>query len=193
MRGAFLSQSLRMNMIEKKKLVIITGFSCSGKSYLQEELVSRGWTKPASFTTRKKRFEDEVDDYVFLDKYTFGLKEWRGDFIGATKYNQNYYWTGKFSNDNVVAIFTSSWAEDAIKKCSKEYDITLIYLDIDRDVQMDRLVERWSSADEIERRLSIDSGVIYPHELSVRMDGQTPIDKLANEVEWLTEQWIELS
>jgi guanylate kinase len=52
-------------------MLIITGVSASGKTVLQEDMLQRGFNKPINFTTREPRYEDEVDDYVFLDEDRF--------------------------------------------------------------------------------------------------------------------------
>lgn len=50
-------------------VIVIMGKSLSGKSYLQKELVKRGFPKMVTATTRPKR-QGEVDgqDYYFVDK-----------------------------------------------------------------------------------------------------------------------------
>jgi guanylate kinase len=89
-------------------VALITGPSASGKSTLQDTLISlHNWTKPTNFTTRKPRRDAELDEYVFIDRWTFADKAQLGHFAEWTNYNKQLYAMTRFldySRDNAVVV-----------------------------------------------------------------------------------------
>lgn len=88
-------------------VALITGPSASGKSTLQESLISLGWTKPVNFTTRKPRNDKELDEYIFIDRWIFAEKAQRGHFAEWTQYNKQLYAMTKYldySRDNAIIV-----------------------------------------------------------------------------------------
>ena len=61
--------------------------------------------KPIQYTTRKRRFDTELDDYVFLTKETFMRKLINGDFVEFTEYNKELYAIGKYFDLDKSNIF----------------------------------------------------------------------------------------
>lgn len=79
-------------MKQKYPFYIVTGPSGSGKTTLVNRLLSEtSLRQPTQFTTRRRRFEKELDDYVFLERKDFLMKLNNGDFAEYTEYNGNLY------------------------------------------------------------------------------------------------------
>jgi guanylate kinase len=88
-------------------VALITGPSASGKTVLQDTLISMGWTRPINFTTRKPRRDSELDEYVFIDRWTFAEKAQRGHFAEWTNYNKQLYAMTRYldwSKDNAIVV-----------------------------------------------------------------------------------------
>ena len=86
-----------MDMNEKGILIVVSGFSGSGKGTLMKELLTRypdTYALSISATTRSPR-EGEADgrEYFFLSKDEFEKMIAKGELIEYAKYVENYYGT----------------------------------------------------------------------------------------------------
>ena len=84
-------------MNEKGILIVVSGFSGSGKGTLMKELMTRypdTYALSISATTRSPR-EGEVDgrEYFFVSKDEFEKMIAKGELIEYAKYVENYYGT----------------------------------------------------------------------------------------------------
>ena len=86
-----------MGMNEKGILIVVSGFSGSGKGTLMKELLGRypdTYALSISATTRSPR-EGEIDgrEYFFVSKDEFEKMIAKGELIEYAKYVENYYGT----------------------------------------------------------------------------------------------------
>ena len=146
-----------------RRILLITGVSCSWKTTLQKYMLEQGWQKPINFSTRQARNDEELDEYVFLteDQYFTKLKNW--DFLEHTNYWWNWYWISKhLPEGNVCIILDPIW-----RAMASEYFIRnnisfeTIFLDCDLELQQTRLLKRWDNEEEIKKRTK-DFSWFYP-------------------------------
>jgi guanylate kinase len=137
------------------KRIIIVGHGGSGKDYLKQKFIDKGYKPSVSMTTRPPR-EGEVfgKDYYFCAKHQFTgkieddeffeYKEFRGWFYGTTK---------EEFNKSDIFIMTPP----AIKELSKEIRESsfVIFIDIDEGLRSKRLSNR-NDADSTARRIKAD-------------------------------------
>lgn len=140
---------------KNSKRIIIVGKAGSGKDYLKQLLINKGFIPDISFTTRPIR-KGEVPDitYHYMEKGDFEQSIKDDFFYQYDYFNGWYYGTGKESwYGSNIFIMTPS----GIAKLSKENidSSFIIFLDIDESIRRERLALR-SDADTVERRIVAD-------------------------------------
>ena len=139
------------------KILMLVGPSGSGKSTIEKELNSEnGFHKVVSHTTRKKRVgEIEGIDYHFVDKEFFQMNE--SDFAEIVLFNETNYGAHKNSfNENLLNILVvephgqieiSNYFKD------KNVEIITVLLDIQKEKQLERMISRGDSEEDVISRL----------------------------------------
>lgn len=177
----------------KDLLVILVGKSGSGKSSVQNELVSRGYKKIITSTTRPPRDgEKNASDYTFFTDEEFEKRKSEGCFAETREYQTAKgvwkYGSAVKSFENVdgkeVIILTPS-ALDNVKKIldDSKKSCIICYLDIEENVLRRRLYERGDDSEEIERRLKADAIDFEGVEDKVDYDlqvGEVSVQKIAD-------------
>lgn len=160
-------------------MVIIVGGSGSGKTTLQKNLceADKSLERGVTCTSRPKR-EGEVYgvDYYFEDEYVINYYEYYGRFIELTSYNGWFYGILKESvKPNSVFVCTPSGMRELKKYAeSMEYDVTVIYLDIDPCTRLKRLLDRdgkggmWESIRRIMTEMGQFDGVENEVDIVIR-------------------------
>lgn len=167
-------------------LLIITWVSASGKTTLQEELLKRWWDRPLNFTTRKPRSDEELDEYIFLDKDNYFIKMSKWDFLEHTNYNGNWYAVSKFLPKwNVCIVLDPVGREMVLEKVAREnldYNVTCVYLDINKSLQQQRLNKRGDTKEQKELR-ETDFKWFNPNVKSVIYNWAEDVTILADAIE----------
>lgn len=141
-------------------MIVILGESASGKTTLLKMLVEANpkYHKIVTYTTRPMR-DGEVDgvDYHFIPQATFDEFVKRGFFVEHAKYRDWSYGTAKADceSDGAIAILTPAGLR-ALKRLN--YDVTSIYLYVDRRSRLINILARGDSIDEAYRRNLSDVG-----------------------------------
>lgn len=133
-------------------LVTITAPTCSGKSFLLNEMVARGvFTRIVSTTTRTKRpGETEGVDYYFIDEATSRQMEVDDRFFELVTFNGTRYGvTYREMQDKMasalppVIVLEPQGLEIYRKKCfARGWDLFQIYVHVTEDVRLQRLIAR---------------------------------------------------
>jgi len=172
---------------KQTRLVIITWVSASGKTTLQDELLSRGWKRPINFTTRKPRSDDEMDEYLFLteEQYFFKLRKW--DFLEHTNYGWNWYgvWKALPEWEDVCVVLDPVGKTQVLEKIAREnidVKVDCFFLECSKELQKTRLEKRGDSAEEVEKR-ERDFKWMYPQNSDILVDGGWSWKLLADLVE----------
>lgn len=167
--------------------IIITWVSWSGKTTLMRGLLEKypnRYSKPIQYTTRKKRFENEVDDYVFLTHAQFMKKLINGDFIEFTEYNKELYAIWRYFDTKKSNIFIAEpVGREALQKHFKLNWIPFLtfYMKIPKEEMQKRLEDRRSSVNEIESRKK-DLKYFYPLPHDHLLDGTDRPDWIVTDV-----------
>lgn len=138
------------------KKLILCGAGCSGKDFLKQRFVERGYVYSVSHTTRPPRpGELNGRDYFFISDSEFvdmirdcELREWN-------KFAETWYYgtsNRQFAEANLFVMTPSGISALTPEERQNSF---VIYLDIPEEVRRDRLSKR-KDADNAERRLNTD-------------------------------------
>lgn len=141
-------------------MIVIIGESASGKSTLQKMLIKDDpkYKKVVTYTTRPMRDgEEDGVDYHFIPQSTFDEFVKRDFFVEHAKYRDWCYGTAKADckDKNAVAVLTPAGMR-ALKRLG--FDITSIYLYVDRRSRLINILARGDNIDEAYRRNLSDVG-----------------------------------
>ena len=141
-------------------MIVILGESASGKTTLLKRFVQANpeYHKIVTYTTRPMRKgEKDGVDYHFIPQATFDEFVKRDFFVEHAKYRDWCYGTAKADckSDNTVAILTPSGMR-ALKRIG--YDITTVYVYVDRRSRLTNLLARGDNIEEAYRRNLSDVG-----------------------------------
>jgi guanylate kinase len=137
----------------KNMILTISGYSNSGKSTLENMLVTKYpniFTKIVSHTTRKKRYnENNGESYYFVDDNEFNQTE----MIEEVKFDNNRYGCSTkeikkaFDENKIPVIVVTPDGTLQISNKSKEYNWRLISLFISapHKLLISRMMERYAS------------------------------------------------
>lgn len=139
-----------------KKKIIICGAACSGKDYLAEKLIQKGYKKIVGYTTRPKRVTDiENVTYRFVDESTYLQMESENLFRFSENYIGWYYGFTKEDYDTSnLFIMTPSMINNLSEAEFNEAHV--VYLNPPKEIRLERLLKR-NDADNAYRRISTDT------------------------------------
>jgi len=140
-------------------MIILIGESASGKSTIEKELVTNGYKKIISYTTRPIR-KNEIDgvDYHYISVEEFKNKLSEGFFAENTIYNDWYYGIAKQDCiDNAVVVVEPHGFRQLIKL--EDLHIISFYIKVDERERLIRMVKRGDNLLEVFRRIFSDQGV----------------------------------
>lgn len=138
--------------------IIITGKAASGKDYIRKQLEKSPFISYAPpFTTRPARM-GEVNgvDYYFIDDTSYDRIEQDGSFVISNEFNGWKYgitYNQIKSNKNLF-ILSPRAIQDIPPKYRDEFFI--IYIDVPKDVIVDRLKSRTMPGDTSAARIARD-------------------------------------
>lgn len=172
---------------ELRPQIILTWISGSWKTTLMKGLLEKFpslFTKPTQYTTRPIRFENEVDDYVFLSHSQFTRKLVNWDFIEFTEYNKELYAIWRYFDETKSNIFIAEpVGREALQRHFKLNGIPFktFYMKIPKEEMQLRLESRRSSIMSIKERME-DLKYFYPLPNDHLLDGTDRPEALVMEV-----------
>ena len=139
--------------------IIIVGKGAAGKDFLKKRFLDRGFKQSISYTTRPLRpTERNGVDYHFITEAEFEemikMKEFREwNVFGDSKW---YYGT-TLREFKASSLFVMTPSGVRSLTADERAECFVIYLDIEEDVRLKRLKDRYGIDDpETERRLNTD-------------------------------------
>lgn len=167
-------------------IVLITWVSWSWKTTLQNKLIERGWSRPNNITTRKPRSDEELDEYIFVDRDRayWLIKKWV--LLEFTKFNWEIYWIIKSTSYdwNISIIVDPIWRAMIMEKFNREWiAYKTLYIDISEEEQLKRLNDRYKWNEELITQRKLDRWWFHPTPNCTVVDWTTSLKTLADIVE----------
>lgn len=141
---------------EYHKRIILVGKAASGKDNLRKRLESKGFKYAVSYTTRPPREgEEEGVDYFFIEPDKAQEMIDNGNFYEYVEFNGWIYGTTKlqFWSDDLFIMTPKGISHIEPKDREKSF---IIYLDIDKEIRKERLLQRDMPGDSLDRRIEAD-------------------------------------
>lgn len=132
---------------------------------------------------------EELGEYIFLSQKQYFKKLANWDFLEHTNYNGNWYGVSShLPDENMCIVLDPVWLEQVKEKMTRLYPevkLVCIYLEINEEVQRERLEKRWDDEEKIKERMK-DNKWFSPSKKSVVLDWTK------SEIALLEEVWVVL-
>lgn len=141
----------------QSKIFCLVGGSGSGKDTIKEQL---GLPYIVSYRTRPKR-KHEIDGVHghFVDYEMYNYHKTKDMVAGETLYNGYYYWTTQFQfkdyydNESPQIYVVDGEGVETLRKVFPSQDVIGIYIDVNENELIDRMITRGDSRENIESRM----------------------------------------
>lgn len=145
----------------KGKKILIVGPAASGKDWLQQKFIEKGYKPLIQYTTRPKRPTENGSEYNFVSPEVMGEMIRDFKFLSVKSFNGWWYGFSKDDFDNCnVGIVSIGNIIDLKHHLPNLSDICeIIYLDMPIELRISRLGGRYNGGkedDTIERRVQAD-------------------------------------
>ena len=141
--------------MKNRKRIILVGHAASGKDYLADTFVERGFRKDISMTTRPIR-DGEVDgvtyNYISKEQFLLGVEE--NFFYEHIEFNGWMYGTANLFWDHADIFIMTPLGVSLIKPEDRD-DCTVVFIEIPEHIRRERMDLR-SDSDKTERRIKAD-------------------------------------
>lgn len=150
-----------MDLKTRNKKYLIVGPAASGKDWLQQRFIEKGYKPLVQYTTRPKRPTETGSEYHFISQKLMGKMIREMKFLSVKCFKDWWYGFSKNDFDECdVAIVSIGNINELRYNYPNLLDMCeIIYLDIPKEVRITRLSSRYNGGtvdDTIERRVSAD-------------------------------------
>lgn len=180
-----------------KPLLLFVGQSGSGKTTAADYLEThKGYKQLQSYTTRPKRYEDEIGHTFITDEEFDSLK----DIVAYTEYNGFRYGATKEQIDAVdIYVIDVPGVKTLLKKYNTKRPIYVIYFDSTVHTRIERMLERHDHDAAIVSRLFEDEKYDWVNKLKhiiknskkkvnlILIDANKPQDDVIDQILWYIE------
>jgi guanylate kinase len=139
--------------------IIVVGGTASGKTYLKDRYVSRGFKFGISHTTREPR-EGEINGqhYYFVSDEQFNELIRRDKFYEYVEYSRYKYGRTKDEFYSADIFVMEPQGVSKIKEEDRK-DTFIIFIDLSEEVRIERLKKRGTDLETIQKRIQKDRDI----------------------------------
>lgn len=138
--------------------IVLIGKAAAGKDYLRKRFIERNFKYGVSCTTRPPRIKDgEVHgkDYFFISEEEFLSLIESGEMIEYQQFNGWYYGLTRDEFENCDVMILNREAVDMLPEDIRQRCF-VIYLDINQEIRLARILQRNDPDDPASRRTQAD-------------------------------------
>lgn len=174
-----------------KVLVTLTGPTCSGKSTLENRLISLGFSNIISTTTRPiRRGEVNGENYYFKSEEEFLRMVEAGKMVESVKFGDYYYGAAAaefercFAENKPIVIVVEPEGRKQIEQYAAKngWSLIKVFIDIKRHKQLERFLARFS--DELQKAPGTDAKAALQSNYANRL-----YQAMVNEQAWISEAY----
>lgn len=139
-----------------KKVFLLVGHSGSGKTEVAKWFANNGFDVLQSFTTRPKRYEDEYG-HLFCTVEEYEAFKDKGDIVAYSLFDGNHYFSTRDQIYNTDCYVVDPDGINDLKSKVSDIDFVTIYIQVDEDVRVERMLSRGDSKEKVDNRLIVDA------------------------------------
>ena len=148
-------------MTEKRYKYLIVGPGGSGKDWLQDRFIEKGYKPLVQYTTRPMRPTENGTEYHFISQKLMGKMILEMKFLSVKNFKTWWYGFVKkdFEECDVAVVSVSNINELKYNYPNLLDFCKIIYLDIPKEIRIKRLSNRYNGGnidDTVERRIRAD-------------------------------------
>jgi Guanylate kinase len=138
-----------------KKVFLLMAYSGAGKTEIAKALEEKGYDILQSYTTRKKRNEDEWG-HTFSDEEQYNKHRENGEIVAYSYFDGSHYYSTRRMVHNSDIYLIDPDGIEYLKDNIKDIEFITIYLKVDKTTRMNRMIKRGDDAGEILKRVTSD-------------------------------------
>lgn len=167
------------------KLFCLMGESGSGKTTIADELEKLGLKVVQSYTTRPQRYEGERG-HIFVSDSEYEQFKANNDITAYSLFNgYHYFCTFEQVNTHDIYVVDPDGIKD-LKEKSPHLDIKVIYIDVDEQTRISRMLERGDGIGQVSNRLYNDKIKFNEKEYDFRVVNADLIQSVQDIVFYIT-------
>lgn len=145
--------------MDKKKVILLIGRSCSGKTTIAKGICEKlNLQQVKSYTTRPMRTNEtpEESDHIFILKDE--IDQYSNDIAAWTSINgYEYFTTKKILNNCDVYVVDPKGLEDLKRRCTDLYEFVTIYIRVPKSVGKRRAGQRGEGLESYLKRYAMEN------------------------------------
>lgn len=139
-----------------KKVFLLVGHSGTGKTEIAKWFTWTGYDVLQSYTTRAKRYENEYG-HLFCNVEEYELFKANDDIVAYSLFDGNHYFSTKKQIYTTDCYVVDPDGINDLKSKIKDIEFVTIYIQVDEDERVRRMLARGDSEEKVKGRLIVDA------------------------------------
>ncbi|HHV72189.1 MAG TPA: AAA family ATPase [Clostridia bacterium] len=139
------------------KIICLVGESGSGKTTLAMRLERESYNVIKSYTTRPPRYPNEWGHIFVLEEEYW--KQKKSEMLAYTYFDGYHYWAKfeQYKGKGISLYIIDPQGVKDLKETVKDAEIVVIYLKVDQEERINRMIKAGRKEEDIKKRVKHDS------------------------------------